>query len=60
MCQTFSPCNSAVLKMFLPFVMSEIPQMTIFTKVDEFCPEIREDLKKVYRDEKLKKKVGLS
>lgn len=59
-CQTFSPCNSALLKKFLPFSMSEIPQVTIFTKVDEFSPEIKEDLKKVYRDENLKEKVGLS
>lgn len=46
--------------MFLPFVMSEIPQVTIFTKVDEVSPEIKGDLKKVYMDRRLKEKVGLS
>lgn len=46
--------------MFLPFVMSEIPQFTIFTKVDEFSSGIKGDLKKVYRDKRLKEKVGFS
>lgn len=40
--------------------MSDIPQVAIFTKVDKVSPEIEEDLQSVYRDKRLKKKVGLS
>lgn len=39
---------------------SEIPQVAIFTKVDEVSPEIEENLQNVYRDKRLKEKVGLS
>ncbi|MEQ2313090.1 hypothetical protein AMECASPLE_038017 [Ameca splendens] len=34
-----------------------IPQVVIITKIDQFCPEIAEDLKNVYKVEDLKKKM---
>lgn len=39
--------------------MAEIPQVVILTKIDEFSPEIAEDLKNVYRLKSLKNKVSL-
>ncbi|MED6243885.1 hypothetical protein ATANTOWER_029245 [Ataeniobius toweri] len=34
-----------------------IPQVVIVTKIDQFCPEIEEDLKNVYKVADLKKKM---
>ncbi|XP_047244819.1 interferon-induced protein 44-like [Girardinichthys multiradiatus] len=34
-----------------------IPQVVIITKIDQFCPEIEENLKNVYKVTDLKKKV---
>ncbi|XP_062388392.1 interferon-induced protein 44-like isoform X2 [Sardina pilchardus] len=34
-----------------------IPQVVLMTKVDDACPEVRKDLKMIYRDKKIKEKM---
>lgn len=41
------------------FLLAGIPQVVILTKIDEVCPEIKADLKSVYRIQYVKDKVCL-
>lgn len=48
--------------MVLPFkqrkLLTGIPQVAIFTKINQACSEIRQDVKNVFMSEMLQKKVG--
>ncbi|XP_041661258.1 interferon-induced protein 44-like [Cheilinus undulatus] len=37
----------------------EIPQVVILTKIDDACPEIKKDLKCVYKDKELRRKMEM-
>lgn len=39
--------------------LADIPQVAILTKIDEVSPEVKADLKNIYRDQTMKHQVCL-